>query len=413
MLKSLPINSLLATLASVYIVQSLIGMFTMQGIPAVLRSEGLSTSQVGLFSLVMLPWVFKFLWAPLVERLRKKGRGYRRHAIVVMSAQIVIALTLALLAGAGKTASLWWFFTSVLTMTLISTVADITADGLAIDNLPKNKRYLGNILQVGGSYIGAVFGGGLFIYLSSLVNWQYALLTLAAIVMLLTLPNLSLFKTKRQHPNDMAHNSPSLLKAISQRQVQLGLLIVAISQLGTRGALAMMMPFLVDQHIDLAQLGLLVAGGGVVTGVLGALLGGWITRNISAYSSLCFFLILEVVLFALFWLYTNQLLNERISLEAIYISHSIVAAAKFVALYTLMMEYAYGEQSGVDFTIFQSMDMFVAIIMSIICGALISQFGYGFHFSALAGSTILALLFLIFHRLSTKIPVNLAQPRVD
>nr|MBF4232964.1 MFS transporter [Vibrio anguillarum] len=40
--------SLLSLLAGVYTTQSLIGMFTLQGLPAVLRSEGVSTSQIGL-----------------------------------------------------------------------------------------------------------------------------------------------------------------------------------------------------------------------------------------------------------------------------------------------------------------------------------------------------------------------------
>lgn len=410
MVNTRPIKSMLATLASVYVVQSLIGMFTMQGIPALLRSEGVSTSQVGLFSLVMLPWVFKFLWAPQVEKLRKKGAVYHRHGMLVISAQIVAVFILILIAGLGNISKLWWFFTCVLAMTLVSTLADITADGLAVDEIPKHQRYLGNILQVGGAYVGAVFGGGLFIYVSSLMSWQNAIMALAGIVLLWTLLNYGLLKAPSRQAKATAHKQPSLRKALRRPQVQLGLWLVAVSQLGTRGVLAMMMPFLVDHNIELTHLGLLVAGGGIITGCLGALLGGWITRRISAYSSLCLFLVVEATVCIVFWLYTTQWVPLSVPLEVIYISHSVLAAAKFVALYTLMMEYAYGDQSGVDFSLFQSMDMFVAIMMSIACGALISHFGYGFHFMTLASSSILALVFLA--RLSPRL-ANRAQSVSD
>ena len=54
------LKPLLAILASVYTIQSLVSMFTLQGLPAVMRSEGVETSQIGLFYLAMLPWVAKF-----------------------------------------------------------------------------------------------------------------------------------------------------------------------------------------------------------------------------------------------------------------------------------------------------------------------------------------------------------------
>ncbi len=54
------LKPLLAVLASVYTIQSLVSMFTLQGLPAVMKYEGLNTSQIGLFYLAMLPWVAKF-----------------------------------------------------------------------------------------------------------------------------------------------------------------------------------------------------------------------------------------------------------------------------------------------------------------------------------------------------------------
>ena len=92
----LSLKPLLTILASVYTIQSLVGMFTLQGLPAVLRSEGISTSQIGLFYLAMLPWAFKFLWAPYIEAKRKRS-GLISHGRLIVLAQSSIIIILSLI----------------------------------------------------------------------------------------------------------------------------------------------------------------------------------------------------------------------------------------------------------------------------------------------------------------------------
>ena len=60
----LPLPRILVAIIGIYLVQSLIGGFTFQGIPAALRASGASLEVVGMFSLIMVPWALKFLWAP-------------------------------------------------------------------------------------------------------------------------------------------------------------------------------------------------------------------------------------------------------------------------------------------------------------------------------------------------------------
>lgn len=386
------IKPLLAILASVYTIQSLIGMFTLQGLPAVMRSEGISTSQIGLFYLAMLPWGLKFLWSPYIERQRKQGSVFVRHAVIIILAQFCMVAMLVLLSLTSAVSHLNAVFACVLVLTLASTFADITADGLAVDQLPVKKRYLGNIMQVGGAYCGAVFGGGLFIYVMGFVSWQYALLILAALVLVMSLPTWSLFRMKEVSLSANVEDAkPSLSKSLQNPLVRTGLVLVIVSQLGTRGALSMMMPFLYDQGLSLANLGLLVAGGGVLTGLVGVAFGGWLVKQVSAIKAIYLLLVVEAITFSLLALYSAQVFTLDWGLEALFILNSVVSAAKFVALYTLMMDYAYGTQSGVDFSMFQSMDMLVAIATAMICGVIIERFGYLYHYGFLVTFTCIAM----------------------
>ncbi|WP_245688555.1 hypothetical protein [Vibrio sonorensis] len=149
----LPLRHTLLIMAGVYTIQSVIGMFTLQGIPAVLRSEGVSTYSIGLFYVAMLPWALKFAWSPIVERYRKRSNYYSAHGHIILSAQALILLTLLGLYFMSINHSFFTLFCTILLLALCSTFADITTDGLAVDRLTHNNRRYGNIMQVGGSYV--------------------------------------------------------------------------------------------------------------------------------------------------------------------------------------------------------------------------------------------------------------------
>ncbi|EGR2117656.1 MFS transporter [Vibrio cholerae] len=392
--------SLLSLLAGVYTTQSLIGMFTLQGLPAVLRSEGVSTSQIGLFYLAMLPWALKFLWAPYVESIRQQGITLTRHAYLIGLAQTGMLLVLGAFSFNAVISDQTLLFVGVLTLALLSTFADITTDGLAVDVLPADQRRFGNVMQVGGAYLGAVFGGGLFIYLTASVSWQNAILLLMALLLFMSLPTARLFgKSKTSQPLHPTHR-PSLKSALTNPKVTLGLGLVALCQLGTRGVQSMMMPFLYDHGVELEALGLLVAGGGIITAFIGIGLSGWLMKKVSAISMVLVCLALEALLYAgfTFYSYSAQITPLTYGLEGLYVLNTVLVAAKFVALYTLMMDWSYGDQAGVDFSLFQSMDMLIAMLMAMLCGWIIAQFGYQVHYLLTFSVTLCALLTLYqFH----------------
>ena len=58
----------LGLLGALYLSQGLPYGFFTQALPALLRTMGLSLPDIGLASLLALPWALKFLWAPWVDR---------------------------------------------------------------------------------------------------------------------------------------------------------------------------------------------------------------------------------------------------------------------------------------------------------------------------------------------------------
>ncbi len=199
---------------------------------------------------------------------------------------------------------------------------------------------------------------------------------------------------------------PSLKRAWQNPQIRSALFIVCITQIGTRLVLSMMMPFMIDQQIQLSEIGLLAAGGGAPAALVGVLFGGFLVSKMGAWPSLIVTLVAELFCFIAFVLLAADLheFNDiKIPLLTLFVIASTVTATKFVALYTLMMNSAKGAQSGVDFTLLQSVDVLIAIIAAVIAGLVIAEWGYLTHFSIALALTSLALLIVKFHKHSTYI----------
>ena len=70
------------TLFSLYIAQSIPMSFFSTVVPVIMRQEHYSLEAIGLLQLVKLPWIFKFLWAPLVDNNARDRKQLRRWIVL-------------------------------------------------------------------------------------------------------------------------------------------------------------------------------------------------------------------------------------------------------------------------------------------------------------------------------------------
>ena len=63
-----------------------------QLVPGWLRSEGVSLTEIGLFSLIGIPYVWKFVWAPLMDRYSLPVLGRRRSWMLLTQVLLLFSI---------------------------------------------------------------------------------------------------------------------------------------------------------------------------------------------------------------------------------------------------------------------------------------------------------------------------------
>lgn len=171
---------------------------TGQALQAWLTQAGLSLATIGFLTLVGLPYTFKFLWAPLLDRFDVPLFGRRRGWIAL--SQALLALALLAIAELDPARQLGAFAALALTIAFLSASQDAAYDAYRADLLPAPERALGASLNTLGYRLAMIVSGGLaFIWVDPLaggLSWPTvyrgfaAVMGGAAVVTLLASPRL-------------------------------------------------------------------------------------------------------------------------------------------------------------------------------------------------------------------------------
>ena len=131
---------------------------TGQAMQAWLTTSGLDVAAIGFLSIVGLPYTFKFLWAPLMDRFDVPWLGRRRGWLVLT--QLVMAGALLLLAATSPTAATRAFALLAVAVAFISASQDVVIDAYRTDLLPPAERGMGASLNVMGYRLAMILSGG-------------------------------------------------------------------------------------------------------------------------------------------------------------------------------------------------------------------------------------------------------------
>ncbi len=131
---------------------------TGQAMQAWLSVSGVDIATIGFLSLVGLPYTFKFLWAPLMDRFELPWLGRRRGWLVLT--QLALAAALWWMAATSPLGTTRAFALIAVLVAFISASQDIVIDAYRTNLLPASERGLGSSSLVLGYRLAMILSGG-------------------------------------------------------------------------------------------------------------------------------------------------------------------------------------------------------------------------------------------------------------
>ena len=257
--------------------------------PVYFRIHGMSLTEIGLLSVVGLPWTLKFLWAPLVDVW-----GSRRSWIVTCQGLLALNLGLFLFLDPTASGSLVWG--GLIVLAILAATQDIAIDAYTIELLDQEEMGPANGLRVSTYRVALIIAGGVFVGAAGLVGWQVAFLTAAVLLAILALisshmPRIAQGPQRvpvtQSWSTALAHGFLTPLTSLWQRPGVIAvLLFVLLFKLGDMALGPMVRPFWVDREFTPLQIGLIPGTVGVVSTIIGALLGGRLTKKWGLFRAL-------------------------------------------------------------------------------------------------------------------------------
>ncbi len=251
-------------------------------LPAWLRSEGVDLKAIGLFSLISLPFTWKFIWAPLFDRYTLP-MGRRRGWLI--TTQVALLLSIPVFGYLHAKLDIWTIAYLATTVAFFSASQDIVLDAYRRELLPDVELGLGNVIHVNAYKIAGLIPGSLSLILADHLPWHSvfmitALFMLPGIVMTLLVKEPAIKqgapKTLREAVVEPFH------EFISRNGLQTALVILAfifLYKLGDSMATALATPFYLDMGFSKTEIGLIAKNAGLWSSVAGGILGGiWMIK---------------------------------------------------------------------------------------------------------------------------------------
>jgi len=380
-------------LFSLYIAQSIPMSFFSTVIPVIMRQEKYSLESIGLLQLVKLPWIFKFLWAPLIDNNATSTRRLRRMIIFSELFYAIVILSIGLF-------DLQTDFRLIVLLMVVAFIAsatqDIATDIFAILQLRPSERSLGNSMQSAGSFVGTLFGTGVLLIAYHYFGWTNLLVLLACFVVFAVLPLLVYRKpVERDAVTSERVRLADIYRFFAEKGRHKRVLILLFYYSGIIGVLTMLKPYLVDLGYNVRNIGIMSGIFGTSVAVACSFAGGFIVKKIGRKLSMFLFLSLSFVaaLWFLMLSYTTP------SLVMIYAGIALLWGSyglSTVAIYTTSMDVVRKGREGTDFTIQIVITHLSSLIIAVMSGKIADITGYSGLFLIEAGVCVLTFFILIY-----------------
>jgi MFS transporter, PAT family, beta-lactamase induction signal transducer AmpG len=349
-------------------------------LPAWLRSEKVDLTSIGLFTLMQLPYTWKFLWSPLMDRYALPVLGRRRGWMLIT--QLALLATIPLFGTLDPQADLWTIAWLAAIVAFLSASQDIVLDAYRRELLPDSELGLGNSIHVQAYRVSSLVPGALALVLADHISW-HSVFMITALFMLPGIANTLLVSEPK-----LARNAPrTLAEAVVEpfhefvtragwRQAVVILAFIFLFNLGASMATALATPFYLDMGFTKSDIGLIAKNAGLWASVAGGLLGGlWMIR-IGINRALWVFGAVQLASILGFALLAHEHRADRVLLALVIGFEALgvgLATAAFIAFIARTTDARY---TATQFALFTSLAVVPRTLINATTGWIVERIGW-------------------------------------
>lgn len=349
-----------------------------QLVPAWLRAANVSLADIGLFALAGLPYSWKFLWAPLMDRLRLP-LGRRRGWMLITQIGLIVSIgSLGHIDPLNQTALVAAFASLI---AFLSATQDVAIDAYRREILSDEELGLGNAIHVQAYRIASLVPGSLSLVLADLLPWVWVFWVTAAFMGVGLLLSLSVTEPDNQSPTPHSLKE-TLIRPFSEyfertgwRTAALALLFMVAYKLGDNMATALATPFYLDLGFTLTEIGLVAKHAALWPAIAGGLLGGVIMLRLGINRALWIFGVVQMIsILGFVWLAS---VGQQLWLLAVAIAFEYLGVGLGTAAFTAFIARESSRAfAATQFALFTALAALPRSMANAVTGFIVEEIGW-------------------------------------
>ena len=369
--------------------------FIWWAMPTLLRQQNVAIESItSLTAILILPWIFKFVWAPLVDSLRNENQGYK-FWIFISQFFMGLALVPLIFISPENNFFIWGLF--LFLHSFAAATQDVSIDALVINVIAKNERGKLNGFMNAGMLLGrSFFGGGTLIlaYELGLNNMIGLIVVLIFSVMLvLVLIKEPALPVKSKNQFEIFKQNFSI--AFRNKNTWLAILFALTSAAAFEVAGGLAGPFLTDLKVSQDTIGVFFALPVVIAMFVGGLIGGYISDKVNRKSAVRLFLsgFVAAIIIISVYNFVEPLVDEVVFLSAYTVMYFFVGLFTSSS-YALFMDLTNPKIGGTQFSTYMAATNGCEAWTVWSAGFIVAGFGYSPAFILMSVVSLLSLLVL-------------------
>lgn len=369
-----------------------------QTLPVYFRIHGMSLVNMGLLSLLSIPYAIKFLWAPAVDFF-----GARRHWIT--AAQFLMAGAIMLVIPLDPSEPSTFLWVCLASFAVLSATQDVAIDAYSIELLEASEIGIANGFRQAAYRVAMVVAGGLFVALGGWMGWRFTYTVAALTLCVCAVVSLRLPHVEVTRP---ALSKMAVVTPIWDLVTRPGSLFVAFFilfyKLGDMAMGPMVKAFWLHAGLSTTEIGLITGTLGTVAAIAGGLAGGLFMDRFGIFHGLWFLGLWQSVSNLTYAAVAGYPAIGKWGIYCASVAESFCGGLGTAAFVAFLMCICRKESSATQYALLSALFKVSGILAGAFSGWATKQMGYANYFALTFLLSLPAFLFIFTAR--SWIPTN-------